>query len=53
MESIELGLHTMASAGSLALGIIFVSTLTRLFMSAKSKREVKELERLAKKRPNT
>lgn len=25
MESIELGLHTMASAGSLALGIIFVS----------------------------
>ena len=53
MESIELGLHTMASAGSLALGIIFVSTLTRLFMSDKRKREVRELERLAKKKPHT
>lgn len=53
MESIELGLHTMASAGSLALGIIFVSTLTRLFMSAKRKREVRELEKIAKKKPHT
>lgn len=52
MESIELGLHAMANAGSLALGIIFVSTLTRLFMSAKKKREVRELEKLAKKKPH-
>ncbi len=50
MESIELGLTTMSSAGSLALGIIFVSTLTRLFLSAKRKRELRELEKISKKK---
>lgn len=50
MESIELGLNTIANAGSLALGIIFVSTFTRLLMSAKRKREVKELEKISKKK---
>ena len=48
MESIELGLNTLSSAGSLALGIIFVSTLTRLLMSAKTKRELGELEKIKK-----
>ncbi len=48
MESIELGLNTLSSAGSLALGIIFVSTLTRLLMSAKRKRELGELEKIKK-----
>lgn len=50
MESIELGLNTIANAGSLALGIIFVSTLTKLLMLAKRKREVKELEKISKKK---
>ena len=50
MESIELGLNTISSAGSLALGIIFVSTLTRLLMSAKRKRELGELEIIFKKK---
>lgn len=50
MKSIELGLSTIANAGSLALGIIFVSTLTRLFMLAKRKREVRELEKISKKK---
>lgn len=48
LESIKLGLNTLSSAGSLALGILFVSTITRLFMSAKKKREFKELEKRAK-----
>ena len=50
MESIELGLNTISSAGSLALGILFVSTLTRLLMSAKRKREIGELEKFFKKK---
>lgn len=50
MESIELGINTMANSGALALGIIFVSTLTRLLLSAKRKREVKELEKISKKK---
>lgn len=50
MESIELGLNTLSSAGSLALGIIFVSTLTRLLMSARRKRELGELEIFFKKK---
>lgn len=29
IKSLELGLHTLASAGTLALGVIFVSTITR------------------------
>ena len=50
MESIKLGLNTISSAGSLALGILFVSTLTRLLMSAKRKREIGELEKFFKKK---
>ena len=30
-KSLDLGLNTLASAGTLALGIIFVSTITKLF----------------------
>ena len=50
MESIELGLNTLASAGSLALGVIFVSTITKLLMSTKNKREINELEKISKRR---
>ena len=52
MKSIELGMNTISSAGSLALGIIFVSTLTRLLMRAKRKREIRELEKMSKKNLN-
>lgn len=48
LESIELGLNTISSAGSLALGVLFISTLTRLFISAKTKKEFKELEKRAR-----
>ncbi|MGN0025791.1 MAG: threonine/serine exporter family protein, partial [Clostridium sp.] len=50
MESIELGINTMASAGSLALGIIFISTLTRILMRAKRKKEFREIEKIYKNR---
>ncbi|MGL5379573.1 threonine/serine exporter family protein [Clostridium sp.] len=40
-QSLETGLTTLASAGTLALGVIFVSTSTRLIMSAKRRRERK------------
>lgn len=50
MKSIELGLDTFSSAGALAIGIIFVSTITRLIMSAKKKREKNELERISRRR---
>ena len=50
MESIELGLNTLASAGSLALGVIFVSTITKLLMSTKNKREINELEKISRRR---
>ena len=49
MKASELGIDTMASAGSLALGIIFISTLTRLFLRAKRRREFRELEKISKK----
>lgn len=42
-KALELGLNTLASAGVLALGVIFVSTLTRLIMSHKRKLEIKNL----------
>ena len=41
-KSLELGLNTLASAGTLALGVLFVSTLTRLILSAKRKKEMKK-----------
>lgn len=37
IKGLELGLNTLASAGALALGIIFVSTITRLINSARIK----------------
>ena len=40
-KSLELGLNTIASAGTLALGVLFVSTITRLIFSAKRKKERK------------
>ena len=45
MKSLETGISTLARSGTLALGVIFVSTLTRLFVSAKRKREIKEYSR--------
>ena len=42
-KSLELGLNTLASAGTLALGVLFVSTLTRLVLSAKRKKEIKKI----------
>lgn len=42
-KALELGLNTISSAGILALGVIFVSTLTRLIMSRKRKIEIKNL----------
>ena len=50
MKSLEIGLTTLANAGSLSLGVIFVSTVTRLLMSARKKREFRELERRAKRK---
>ena len=41
-KSLELGLNTIASAGTLALGVLFVSTITRLILSAKRKKEMKK-----------
>lgn len=38
-NSLTLAINTMASAGALALGIIFVSTITRLFRSYNLKRD--------------
>ena len=40
-KSLELGLNTIASDGTLALGVLFVSTITRLIFSAKRKKERK------------
>lgn len=34
-KSLDLGLNTLASAGTLALGIIFVSTITKLIVTNK------------------
>lgn len=39
-KALDLGLHTLASAGSLALGIIFVSTITRLMRNSKLNKPV-------------
>ena len=50
IKSLELGLNTLANAGSLSLGVIFVSTVTRLLMSARKKKEFKELEKRAKRK---
>ena len=41
-KSLELGLNTLASAGTLALGVLFVSTLTRLMFMHKHKRQLKK-----------
>lgn len=38
--SLELGLNTLASSGTLVLGIIFVSTITRLINRRKSKKNL-------------
>lgn len=43
LKSLETGLNTLAISGTLALGVIFVSTITRLIFSAKKGRESKEL----------
>lgn len=41
-KSLELGLNTLASAGTLALGVLFVSTITRLIFAAKRRKEIKK-----------
>lgn len=43
IKALELGLNTVAEAGSLSLGVILVSTITRQMMSAKRKLEIKNL----------
>lgn len=43
IKALELGLNTISSAGILALGVIFVSTLTRLLMTRKRKKDIKNL----------
>ncbi|MBL4931119.1 threonine/serine exporter family protein [Clostridium paridis] len=37
-KSLELGLNTLASAGALALGIIFVSSITRIIITPKARK---------------
>lgn len=41
MKSLQLGLSTIASAGALALGVIFVSTITRQYYLVKALRKKK------------
>lgn len=41
-KALELGLNTLASAGTLALGVMFVSTITRQYYLAKTKRLLKK-----------
>ncbi len=41
LESLELGLKTLASAGTLALGVLFVSTITKLIFQYKTKNMLK------------
>ncbi|MGG7077770.1 threonine/serine exporter family protein [Clostridium sardiniense] len=50
MQSLELGLNTLASAGALALGVIFVSTITRQYykVKLKSKVQLKRFQKLKK-----
>ena len=38
MKSLELGIQTLANAGALAIGIILVSTVTRIFLGAKKEK---------------
>ena len=42
-KSLDLGLNTLASAGTLSLGIIFVSTITKLITTYKNKEKRKLL----------
>lgn len=50
MKSLELGIQTLANAGALAVGIIFVSTITRILLGAKKRKEFLYLDKLNKKR---
>lgn len=50
MKSLELGIQTLANAGSLAIGVILVSTVTRILLGAKKRKEFLYLDRLNKKR---
>lgn len=45
-KSLELALNTLASAGTLALGVLFVSTITKLILHHKRKIEIKKLGQL-------
>lgn len=46
IHSIELGLNTLSSAGALALGVIFISTITRQYYLVKNKRYKKKIEKI-------
>ena len=52
MKSLELGIQTLANAGALSLGIILVSTVTRILLGAKKRKEFLYLDKLNKKRKN-
>ena len=41
-KALELGLNTLGSAGTLALGVLFVSTITKLLLTHKRKKEIKK-----------
>ena len=41
-KSLELGLNTLARSGTLALGVLFVSKITRLIFAAKRRKEIKK-----------
>lgn len=47
MRSLELGINTLANAGALALGIIFVSTITTQYYKVKNRtlRKYKKIEK--------
>lgn len=50
MKSLELGIQTLTNAGALAVGIILTSTITRILLGAKKRKEFLYLDRLNKKR---
>lgn len=45
-KALELGINTIANAGTLALGVIFVSTITKLIFSHKKRIESKKYNQI-------
>ncbi|WP_300385729.1 threonine/serine exporter family protein [Clostridium sp.] len=50
MKSLELGIQTLANAGALAVGIILVSTITRILLGSKKRKEFLYLNKLNRKK---